>query len=136
MFGHKTMANFEVYTFPAVASFALAAGLSFAAPSPPAEASDADRAFNECQCATVNGGGACEHFLRNPAGVVDDPCWCDKCRNGATGQKHDGKTIPPTGKAFKIRMATFGHWTPDGVMDKEYMFWDDQELMKQIGLAK
>ncbi len=48
----------------------------------------------------------------------------------------DGKTIPPTGKAYKIPMATIGHWTKDGVMDEEYLFWDNMEFMKQIGLAK
>ena len=48
----------------------------------------------------------------------------------------DGKTIPPTGKAFKLRMATFGRWNPQGTMDEEYLFWDNQEFMKQIGLGK
>ena len=47
----------------------------------------------------------------------------------------EGKTIPPTGKSYKIRMATIGHWTKDGVMDAEYLFWDNQEFMKQIGLG-
>ncbi len=47
----------------------------------------------------------------------------------------DGKTIPPTGKAYKIKMATIGHWK-DGVMDSEYLFWDNQEFMKEIGLGK
>jgi hypothetical protein len=47
----------------------------------------------------------------------------------------DGKTLPPTGKAYKIRMATIGHWK-DGVMFEEYLFWDNQEFMKQIGLGK
>lgn len=46
----------------------------------------------------------------------------------------DGKSIPPTGKAFKITMATIGHWK-DGVMDEEYLFWDNQTYMKQIGVA-
>ena len=46
----------------------------------------------------------------------------------------DGKTIPPTGKAFKITMCTLGHWK-DGVMNEEYLFWDNLALMKQIGLA-
>lgn len=45
-----------------------------------------------------------------------------------------GKTIPPTGKAFKLQMATIGHWK-DGVMTEEYLFWDNQAFMKQIGLA-
>ena len=48
----------------------------------------------------------------------------------------DGKTIPPTGKAFKIRMSTFGRWNSQGTMDEEYLFWDNQEFMKQIGLGK
>ncbi len=46
----------------------------------------------------------------------------------------DGKTIPPTGKKFKLDMATIGHWQ-DGKMVEEYLFWDNQSFMKQIGLA-
>lgn len=46
----------------------------------------------------------------------------------------DGKTIAPTGKSFKLIMCTVGHWK-DGVMDEEYLFWDNQTFMKQIGLA-
>ena len=47
----------------------------------------------------------------------------------------DGKTIPPTGKKFKLAMATIGHWK-DGKMEHEWLFWDNQEFMRQIGLAK
>jgi len=47
----------------------------------------------------------------------------------------NGKTIPPTGKAFKIVMCTVGHWK-NGTMDEEYLFWDNQTYMKQIGLAQ
>lgn len=47
----------------------------------------------------------------------------------------DGKFIAPTGKAYKINMATIGHWT-DGKMNEEYLFWDNQEFMKEIGLGK
>ena len=46
----------------------------------------------------------------------------------------DGKTIPPTGKPYKINMCTVGHWK-NGVMDEEFLFWDNQTYMKQIGLA-
>ncbi len=46
----------------------------------------------------------------------------------------DGKTLAPTGKPFNLWMATVGHWK-DGVMDEEYLFWDNQTYMKQIGLA-
>jgi hypothetical protein len=48
----------------------------------------------------------------------------------------DGTEIPPTGKAFKLNMVTVGHWTTEGTMDAEYLFWDNQAFMKQIGLAK
>lgn len=47
----------------------------------------------------------------------------------------NGKTIAPTGKPFKLTMATIGHWK-DGVMDEEWLFWDNQSFMKQIGLAE
>lgn len=47
----------------------------------------------------------------------------------------NGKTIPPTGKAFKLSMSTVGHWK-NGRMSEEYLFWDNQAFMKQIGLAQ
>ncbi len=46
----------------------------------------------------------------------------------------DGKVIRPTGKAFKLIMCTVGHWK-NGTMDEEYLFWDNQTFMMQIGLA-
>jgi hypothetical protein len=48
----------------------------------------------------------------------------------------DGKAIQPTGKAYRLPMATIGHWNRDGVMDEEYLFWDNAEFMKQIGLGQ
>ena len=47
----------------------------------------------------------------------------------------EGKTIPPTGKAYRIPMATIGHWKGK-TMDHEWLFWDNQDFMKQIGLAQ
>lgn len=47
----------------------------------------------------------------------------------------DGKFIQPTGKAFKMPMATIGIWK-DGVMTEEHLFWDNQTYMNQIGLGK
>lgn len=47
----------------------------------------------------------------------------------------DGKFIQPTGKKFKLSMATIGHWK-GGKMIEEYLFWDNQAFMKQIGLAQ
>ena len=47
----------------------------------------------------------------------------------------EGKFIQPTGKAFKLSMATIGHW--DGAsMDAEYLFWDNTSYMKQLGLGQ
>ena len=46
-----------------------------------------------------------------------------------------GKTIPATGKAFTIGMATVGHWS-NGKMDHEWLFWDNADFMKQIGLGQ
>ena len=46
-----------------------------------------------------------------------------------------GKSIPPTGKSFRLGMATIGHWK-GGTMDHEWLFWDSQDFMKQLGLAK
>lgn len=48
----------------------------------------------------------------------------------------DGKFIQPTGKKFKLSMATLGHWGEDGKMNEEYFFQDNEAFMKQIGLAE
>lgn len=46
-----------------------------------------------------------------------------------------GKFIEPTGQRFALPMATIAHWK-NGKMDHEWLFWDSQEFMKQLGLAK
>ena len=45
----------------------------------------------------------------------------------------DGTVIEPTGKSFKRMMNTIGYWE-DGVMVEEWLFWDNLDLMKQIGI--
>lgn len=45
------------------------------------------------------------------------------------------KFIQPTGKSFSIPMCTVGIWK-DGVMVEEYLFWDNQAYMNQLGLGK
>jgi hypothetical protein len=47
----------------------------------------------------------------------------------------NGKFIKPTGKSFKLPMCTIGHWK-DGIMFEEYLFWDNQTYMNQLGLGK
>ncbi|MFM2120622.1 MAG: hypothetical protein RL722_2090 [Pseudomonadota bacterium] len=46
----------------------------------------------------------------------------------------DGQSIPPTGKRFAIGMATIAHWK-NGTMDHEWLFWDNQDFMNQLGLG-
>lgn len=48
----------------------------------------------------------------------------------------NGKPILPTGKAFKLTLNTVGRWNAQGTMDEEYLFWDNQTYMRQIGLGK
>lgn len=43
----------------------------------------------------------------------------------------NGKFIQPTGKAFKLPMCTIGHWK-DGLMNEEWLFWDNQTYMNQL----
>ncbi|MBO0935812.1 ester cyclase [Fibrella sp. HMF5335] len=45
----------------------------------------------------------------------------------------NGKFITPTGKAFRLPMATVGLWT-NGVMTEEHLFWDNQSYNKQLGI--
>lgn len=47
----------------------------------------------------------------------------------------NGKFIQPTGKKFKLPMATIGIWK-DGVMIEEHLFWDNQTYLNQMGLGK
>ncbi len=46
----------------------------------------------------------------------------------------DGKFIQPNGNKYEITMCTVGHWV-NGVMDEEWLFWDNLTYMKQLGLA-
>lgn len=45
-----------------------------------------------------------------------------------------GRPIPPTNKKFKLTMVTVGHWN-GATMDHEWLFWDNHEFMRQIGLV-
>ena len=47
----------------------------------------------------------------------------------------NGKTIPPTGKAVRLTMATIAHWK-GSTMDHEWLFWDSHEFMRQMGLVQ
>lgn len=45
-----------------------------------------------------------------------------------------GNFIPPTGKKVHMTMVTVSHWTKEGVMDEEYLFFDNDTFAKQLGL--
>jgi hypothetical protein len=44
-----------------------------------------------------------------------------------------GRAIQPTGKKYHLPMSTLGHWNKQGVMSEEYLFWDNDTPMSQIG---
>lgn len=46
-----------------------------------------------------------------------------------------GQVIPPTGKKFRLEMVTIGRWE-NGVMKEEWLYWDNQAFMNQIGLGQ
>ena len=48
----------------------------------------------------------------------------------------NGKSVPPNNKKVDLTMATIGHWTAAGVMDHEWLFWDNATFMKQLGLSQ
>ncbi|MEV0186235.1 ester cyclase [Streptomyces sp. NPDC050625] len=47
----------------------------------------------------------------------------------------NGGFIQPTGKKYAINMATVGIWNRRGIMDEEFLFWDNQTFNQQIGIA-
>ncbi len=46
-----------------------------------------------------------------------------------------GGFIRPTNKSFAVNMVTVGLWNKHGVMDEEFLFWDNQTFNQLIGLA-
>jgi SnoaL-like polyketide cyclase len=47
----------------------------------------------------------------------------------------NGGFIQPTGKPFKLPIATIGIWK-NGVMVEEHLFWDNQTFARQVGLTQ
>ena len=48
----------------------------------------------------------------------------------------DGTTVPPTGNSLNMSMVTIGHWNDAGVMDHEWLYWDQLTFLRQLGLAE
>ena len=47
----------------------------------------------------------------------------------------NGGLIQPTGKKYAINMVTVGIWNRRGVMDEEFVIYDQLTFMRQLGLA-
>jgi len=47
----------------------------------------------------------------------------------------DGKAIPPTGNSFTLDMVTIGRWVGT-TMAEEWLFFDNANLARQLGLSK
>jgi hypothetical protein len=46
----------------------------------------------------------------------------------------DGKNLAPTGKSFRLPMTTIGLWK-GSTMTHEWLFWDNQAYLRQLGLV-
>ena len=46
----------------------------------------------------------------------------------------NGTVLEPTGKSFKIMIATLAEWNEKGEIVQEYLFWDTANRDRQIGL--
>ncbi|WP_316505786.1 ester cyclase [Nitrosopumilus sp.] len=46
----------------------------------------------------------------------------------------DGTFIEPTGEKFRYTMVTIAKWE-EGIIVEEYLFWDNAEIMKQLGIT-
>src|SRR5262245_60467020 len=73
---------------PLLAFFAL---LALAAPRLPAAGDDKPPPNRDAKCDCKAGYGACQHWLRAPAGITADPCFCDRCRELI---EHPGTDVP------------------------------------------
>ena len=74
--------------------------------------------------------------ITKPNGIIKVTAMATRAgsSSGNNAGTRRGKTIAPTGKSFRLGMATIGHWK-GGTMDHEWLFWDSQDFMKQLGLA-
>ena len=45
----------------------------------------------------------------------------------------NGTIVPPTNKAYRIQMVTIGHWNADGLMDEEWLSYDNAEFSRELG---
>jgi ketosteroid isomerase-like protein len=46
----------------------------------------------------------------------------------------EGRTVPPTGKRIRVPMCTVARWDHGRIVE-EHLFWDNQEMARQMGVA-
>ena len=71
-------------------------------------------------------------------GSADWTCVISQIEGTFTRPWHSsvGKEIRPNGKRFLISICTVRHWNKKGLIEEEYLFWDNQHLMRQLGLTR
>ncbi|HZT03478.1 MAG TPA: ester cyclase [Steroidobacteraceae bacterium] len=47
----------------------------------------------------------------------------------------NGRDIPPTGKSFEVDFCTVAHWSDEGEIIEENLFYDVVGLMRQVGVG-
>jgi len=47
----------------------------------------------------------------------------------------NGRDIPPTGKSFEVDFCTVAHWSDEGEIIEENLFYDVVGLMRQVGIG-
>lgn len=80
------------------------------------------------------------HLVNNPYkimfGMGDHTCTVADFTGTFKGPMKgpDGKMIQPTNKRFRLEFCTVAHWSKDGEILEERLFYDLVGMMRQIGL--
>ena len=80
------------------------------------------------------------HLVNNPYKIMfgqgDMTCTIADFSGTMTGplKTVGGKLIPPTNKSFHVEFCTVAHWSGDGEILEERLFYDLVGLLKQLGL--
>lgn len=46
-----------------------------------------------------------------------------------------GGVVQPTGRQLSLNMATFARWNEEGTMAEEWLYWDNQTYLRQMGIG-
>ena len=79
------------------------------------------------------------HIRHHPLRVAKGnlTCVCGVMAGTFTRPMPDGKggQIAPTNKPWSYNMATVGVWNKNGTMDEEWLFYDNQTYLSQLGIG-